>query len=105
MATEDRIITDDEIRQLARQLCKGTGKPVPEADVKRVVDWATDTRIESSLLELLLRGKICVRIKDGELFFALDPDVTGREFRSPDGTIADIERFLGQQRRNPHQAT
>jgi len=83
----DEIFSDTEIEQLARQLC-ATDEAISDEDIATVLKWAGNTRLQSALLSLVLKGQVCVTVKDNVLGFALDPSVIGQ------ATVADIEIFL-----------
>jgi len=84
----DEIFSDTEIEQLARQISKGAEGAISDEDIATVLKWAGNTRLQSALLSLVLKGQVCIAVKDNVLGFALDPSVVGQ------ATVADIERFL-----------
>ena len=87
----DEMFSDAEIEQLAKQLVKGMeiqGLPDTEdirhQDLETVVRWVCNTRFQNALLGLVLKGQVCVAVKDNAIGFALDPEVEST------ATIADI---------------
>src|SRR4051812_6838153 len=76
-----QLLSDDEIRRLTvlllytRESKDGDTGGVPEADVTALLEWATDVRMSSGLLDALLAGNLYVRMRvgDKEPTFALTP--------------------------------
>jgi hypothetical protein len=57
------------------------GGAMSEDDLRKVVDWATEIRIEACALYLVLTGAVNVRVIDGELTFSRpneSPDEMGK---------------------------
>ena len=65
-------LTQDELEQLLKATVAGHGEgAVSKEQLEHVVSWAIGTRAEAAMLELVLRGRATVRVReDGELVFA-----------------------------------
>lgn len=84
--------TQEEIIQLVGQIVRGQGRSVSEDEAVEVIRWAERCRIEATLLELILRGEVCLKSENGELRFFIDPGVIAEE------TIKAVESFLREQK-------
>ena len=65
-------LTQDELDQLLKATLAGHGQgEVSKEQLERVVAWAIGARAEAAMLDLVLRGRATVRVReDGELVFA-----------------------------------
>ena len=64
-------LTQDELDQLLRATLAGHGEgEVTKEQLECVVAWAIGARAEAAMLDLVLRGRATVRVReDGELVF------------------------------------
>ena len=65
------VLTDAETLQLLTRSIEGSpdGR-MAEDDLVRIAQWANETKINSTLLEMVLAGSTAVNIEDGELVFS-----------------------------------
>ena len=65
-------LTQDELEQLLKATLAGHGEgEVSKEQFEHVVSWAIGARAEAAMLDLVLRGRATVRVReDGELVFA-----------------------------------
>ncbi len=66
-------LTQDELEQLVKATVAAHGEAeVSKEQLDRVLSWAIGARAEAAMLDLVLRGRATVRVReDGELVFAL----------------------------------
>jgi len=66
-------LTQEELEQLMKATLAGQGAgEVSKEQLESVVAWAIGARAEAAMLDLVLRGRATVRVReDGELVFAL----------------------------------
>jgi hypothetical protein len=70
-ATVMKILTSDEILQLAEAAIKGSGGTLCENRVIGAVKWAQQARVQAALLEGILAGKYLVDVSGDEPLFML----------------------------------
>ncbi len=61
------LITDREAGKLMQALVRGRGE-IHEAYADIVLHWAAEARMRAMLLDLALKGKIVLIVKDGEVY-------------------------------------
>jgi hypothetical protein len=67
----DRILTDEETRNLIMALGRGQTE-FTEADIEKVLDWGTEVKALHSMFTLVLQGLVRLSIdSDRELCFGL----------------------------------
>ena len=81
-------ITNEEFIQVVAQLVKGEGRPVSEDEATLAIKWADHCRIEATLLEIVLKGEVFLKIVNGEIAFVLNPP------DAPAEIIKDVESYL-----------
>lgn len=61
MAKAETLLSDDDVQRLIMSLAAGRGESgFTKDDVRRLVNWAETTRINSGLLECILAGELFV---------------------------------------------
>lgn len=76
----ENFITETEMETLIMSLAKSReNSEFTEEEAHTVIKWAIDTRIQSTMLDLALKGIISVNIIKGEACFKMDP-----EFKLPE---------------------
>lgn len=61
------LVSDDEIQSLILALAESRKDSVfTEQEAQRLVHWAESVRLESSLLDLVLEGKVLPHVAEGE---------------------------------------
>jgi hypothetical protein len=68
-AVDTGLLTEAELMQILDAALRGTGRPCTEAELQRAADWAHTARVEATLLELVLRGDVEIRVDRPELEF------------------------------------
>ena len=73
MATEQRVLSRMEIERITMNAIASAGRlGIDRATLGRIVEWAARTRIDATLLEMVLDGRLGVAWKDGEPAFRRD---------------------------------
>lgn len=67
------VIEKDEATFLVATLVR-TQKETTQEQANALIDWATQARLDESLLRLVLKGLILPSFRDGELSFETTPD-------------------------------
>ncbi len=71
MAFED-FVSDDEAEALI--LALGTAQEsFTEDDASLILEWASMTRLENDLLDMVLEGTLLIKVQDGEPVFLTNP--------------------------------
>ncbi len=73
MKSNHRLISDQEAQILWQALCQGEGREVSEAEFRRFMDWAIDTRCNFALLDMVLDGTFVAREDRGKYCFMFPP--------------------------------
>lgn len=69
----ENILTENEAALIVLAVAHGMDTFTME-DGERVLDWARDARLDATLLEMVLDGKMAIDVKDGDLRFILRQD-------------------------------
>jgi len=71
MSTTNGVLTEAETLQLLTRAIEGSpdGR-MAEDDLVRIGQWASETKVNSTLLEMVLAGSVAVNMEDGELVFS-----------------------------------
>lgn len=63
------LLSEGEIVKLGEALSLGLARPITEAELERVVQWASQARCDSAMLTLVLSGVLVMGFKDGDIAF------------------------------------
>jgi predicted transcriptional regulator len=66
-----KTLTDDNVKALIRALVAGQGE-FTQADITKLLDWASDAVVNHGILQNLLAGDAMVKfLKNGEMAFQI----------------------------------
>lgn len=73
----DGFLTDGEVQRLIMSLLQSRGeRGAGEQDMKAVIDWADGIRLQNTMLDLVLDGRVeVVDVEDSEPVFATTESV------------------------------
>lgn len=63
----DGVFSEQELAALRRAMYRWYGQAPPELDEHKVMEWCRKARIEAALLDLAIKGKVCIGVIDGEV--------------------------------------
>jgi hypothetical protein len=70
MMDEMEVLTEEEADDLIMAFFESRGgSSVTEEEAQQLLDWATHARLDVMLLGLVLRGRIGIDIREGEIVF------------------------------------
>jgi hypothetical protein len=65
--TVDNVLRPKDTKALMRALTR-SGQPFSDQHLRKVLDWAMGIKIEAEILDLVLKGRMAVRVReDGEV--------------------------------------
>ncbi len=95
MDESGKPLTEQELDILLGQAAKATGGQLDEQDALLITRWAEDTRIRVSVLNLVLKQHLVIKVINGEINFQIGPELARRISEQEDRkTIEDIEAVL-----------
>ena len=60
-------LTDQEVQKLILSTLNGADGPVSEEELGAIIEWAEETVVNHSILQLALEGMVHLRVRDGEI--------------------------------------
>jgi hypothetical protein len=83
-----KLLSEREVAQICLAAVQGTPRPVTAAEVQRAVEWAHSARLDATLLALVLRSVLRVRVDRPELQFRRAPEAACLALRPSSGEVA-----------------